>query len=130
VICEICGWGGGGLVLKGVQAGDDEGDLHAPDANDFPAGRFASENEDAGLGETEPSGKEGAASGVGSPFHRRRGEPQGYPIRQLGHQLILRGPRLHVDGEEDIGAVLSDDGRVGPHLGVAGLSGMAASKRS
>jgi hypothetical protein len=118
------------FVLAGLQAGDDEGDLHAPDANDFPAGRFASEKENTGLGETEPSGKEGAASGVGGPFHRRRGKPQGYPIRQLGHQLILRSPRLHVDGEEDVGAVLSDDGRVGPHLGVAGLSGMAASKRS
>jgi hypothetical protein len=75
-------------------------------------------------------GKEGPAGGVGSPFHGRRSEPQGYPLRQLGDQPILRSPRLHMDGEEDIRAILSDNGRVGSHFGVAGLSGMAASKRS
>ena len=88
------------------------------------------QHENAGLGETEPRGKEGPAGGVGGSFHGWRSESQGYPLRQLGHQSILRSPRLHVDGEEDIRAILSDNGRVGSHFGVAGLSGMAASKRS
>jgi hypothetical protein len=44
--------------------------------------------------------------------------------------LILRGTRLHVDGEEDVRPVLPDDGWVSPHFGGAGLSGMAASRRS
>lgn len=117
-------------MLTGLQAGDDEGGLRVADANEFTAGRFAPEHEYAGLGETEPIGKEGAARGVGSPFHRRRGEPHGYPIRQFGDQPIVGSPRLHVDGEEDIGTILPDDRRVGSHLGGAGLSGMAASKRS
>ena len=113
-----------------MQAREDLCGFSIPDANDFPSGRFAPEHANAGLGETEPSGKEGPAGGVGSPFHGRRSEPQGYPFRQLGDQPILRSPRLHMDGEEDIRAILSDNGRVGSHFGVAGLSGMAASKRS
>jgi len=118
------------VLLRGLQAGEDLAGFSVPDANDLPAGRLAPEHENAGLGKIEPGGKEGPAGGVGRPFHGRRGESQGYSIRQLGHQQILRSPRLHMDGEEDIRAILSDNGRVGSHFGVAGLSGMAASKRS
>lgn len=106
------------------------GEFGILDADDFSTGGLAVEQEDAGFGEAEPGGEESAAGGVGSPLHGRSGEPQGYPLRQLGNQLILCSPRLHVNGEEDVRAILSDDGRVGPHFGVAGLSGMAASRRS
>jgi hypothetical protein len=44
--------------------------------------------------------------------------------------LVLRGTRLHVDGEEDVRSILPDDGWGSSHFGGAGLSGMAASKRS
>ncbi len=87
-------------------------------------------HQDAGSREIQPLGEEGAAGCVGSTLHGRRGEPPGYPVGHLGDQLVLRSPRLHMDGKEDVAAILSDDRRVGSHLGVAGLSGMAASRRS
>lgn len=128
-ICEICG-SITGFVLAGSQARDDGGDLGVHDPDDFPAGRLAAEHEDAGPGKTQPLSEESAAGGVGGALHRRRGETQRYPIGQLGHQLILRGAGLHVDGEEDVRPILTSDGWVGSHFCGAGLSGIAASKRS
>jgi len=119
-----------GFVLAGLQAGDDSSDRGIREADHFSAGCLSVKHENAGLRKTQPLGEEGPARRVGGPFHGRRGESQGEPLRQLGHQLILRGTRLHVDGEEDVRPVLPDDGWVSPHFGGAGLSGMAASRRS
>mgnify|MGYP001583805358 CR=1 FL=1 len=106
------------------------GGFRVLDADQFPASRFAPQDGDAGFGEVQEIRQEGAAGGVGGPFHRRCGEPQDHVIWPVGHELVPRRARVHVDRQEDVGTVLSDGGRGGSHLGVAGLSGMAASRRS
>lgn len=92
------------------------GEFGILDADDFPAGRLTVKNENAGPGKSQPLSQEGPTGGVGSAFHGRCGESNRYPCGKLGHQLILRRTRLDVDGEEDIRAILSDDGWAGSHF--------------
>jgi len=117
-------------VLTGPKAGEDVGGLRLPDADQFPASGFTAENGQARLRKTQAVGQEGATGSVGRPSDRGRGEAQGDAIWQLRRELILRRARLDMHRYEDVRTVLLDDGRYGSHLGVAGLSGMAASRRS